>query len=740
MPPRSHHCLALPLLFNRSVPGLSKPRVVPVLLALLCLMGAACGDSGPSLDPLHNTVAAVGSELVIEIKASNKSGRDIRFSYDTNATIDSDRGRLTQRPGGSAIFTWTPSSQDIGAWTFDFHAVDSSGKSTETINIEVRSAIGRDALPVFRRPLGAGTALDLSRSDCVEIDFLVEDRDSLEVVLSQDAPTIVGATLDQESDLEATWKWCPSKAQRAAQDRYMLTVGANDGVNAVAQKHYQIILRDEPRAECPGEAPTIRHAAKDAETLGNIPLVTKISDDRGLKGSVSLYYSSQAPSDPPDLGAMTLLPMELDSGSTQEGTWTVSIPNPVVNSPAGTTQALHYVIVADDNDDKGGNCDHSTVTAYSMNVTNPGGSGELGLCEPCVADLQCGGAKDLCLPLGTESESFCFQSCDDTECSTGFTCSERQLESIDGTSGRQCIPDSQTCTESLCIDDGLEQNDGITQSAVLLPGQLDDLRLCPLKTYAADEDWYEITIEEDSEITLAIDGIEDPNMDMRLLDADGVLLAVSEDFGSSDSISRCLPAGTYYLRLYSYLFYKSYIGGELQDMGNDYSLTYTTTASQCSANPSCNDDAFEDDDNVAQARIPDFGGLSSADWYSMGNQICAGDQDWYHISAYNNLNKLSVSVAFEQSNAQEDLDILLYDGDGRLITSCTEGNTDGCTTNGQSRDSSEHLVFVPPTECSLPISCEGCAPCDYYVVVNGFAGAENAYDICIAYDAEERCL
>ena len=724
----------------------TRASLAALLLSLLApLLLLACGSGGgPKIDSLENQVAAVGSEFVLEIKASSDSGSDIRFGYESDASISSDRGGLAQRPGGSAVFTWSPTARDIGVYTFDFTAADDSGLSTETITIEVRSAIGLDTLPVFRRPLGAGTALDIANDDCVEIEIIVQDQDSFQVTLSEEEPRIEGAELVQDEDLRGQWRWCPTKEQKAAQDRYMLTIGADDGDNTLALKHYQIILRDSSDRVCPGEPPEIRHTAANVETANGIVLSANVSDDIGIRGAVSLYYSDTRPSDPPDLGAMTLAPMDLVGGTVQSGTWKVTLPNPVVDLEPGAQANLFYTIVADDNDDKVGSCDHSSVLSYQMLVTNAAGSGELGQCEPCTNDRQCGGEADLCVPVGPEAEPFCFTSCkEDSACSAGYHCSTEPLDSLDGNSERLCIPDDESCSEFTCADDAFEQNDGISQPVAIEPGSHDDLRMCPFKLYAADEDWYAITLEEDSEVTVQITGADDPNIDLRLLGEAGDLLAVSENFGSTDSLHRCLPAGTYYVRAYSYLFYKTYVGEELQDMGNDYRLDYTRTASDCGAPATCTDDAFEDDDTPAQARVPDFGGLGDAEWFASSNQICGGDQDWYAISAYNAESHISVSLSFTQSSAEEDLDILIYDGTGTLVTQCTEDDPTGCTNNGQSGDSNEHLSFQPPPECNLPFACDPgleCAPCDYFVVVNGFAGAENGYDICIGYDSEDGCL
>jgi hypothetical protein len=74
------------------------------------------------------------------------------------------------------------------------------------------------------------------------------------------------------------------------------------------------------------------------------------------------------------------------------------------------TKTLYYVIVADDNDDLMGNCDHSTVSqVYTMTVT-AGGTSTAGICSTCSADTQCG-TGNLCVYMGSMADSYCLQGC-----------------------------------------------------------------------------------------------------------------------------------------------------------------------------------------------------------------------------------------------------------------------------------------------------------------------------------------
>ena len=120
--------------------------------------------------------------------------------------------------------------------------------------------------------------------------------------------------------------------------------------------------------------------------------------------------------------------------------------------------------------------------------------------------------------------------------------------------------------------------------------------------------------------------------------------------------------------------------------------------------------------NPEQARLPDFEGFV---YRATGNHICAGDQDYFKVFLFGN-ETVYGNLTFEQTTPNEDLDFLVYDESGALLTQCTAEDTSGCTDNGQSGTSNETFSFTAPDAQF------------YYVVVNGFDGAENDYDVCLA--------
>ena len=72
----------------------------------------------------------------------------------------------------------------------------------------------------------------------------------------------------------------------------------------------------------------------------------------------------------------------------------------------------------------------------------------------------------------------------------------------------------------------------------------------------------------------------------------------------------------------------------------------------------------------------------------------------------------------------QDLDLLVYDQTGNLLTPCTEEDPSGCDAdNGQSGDANEQMAFTAPSFQ------------EYYVVVHGWDGAANTYEICMGLEA-----
>jgi hypothetical protein len=179
------------------------------------------------------------------------------------------------------------------------------------------------------------------------------------------------------------------------------------------------------------------------------------------------------------------------------------------------------------------------------------------------------------------------------------------------------------------------------------------------------------------------------------------------DEGSRDRLSACVPAGTYFVRAFSYF------AGE-----NRYALSWSAAPGACAEEDdwwtTCWDDDAEDDDGAGGARWTD---LNQEVVRSQDNQICSGDDDWYQVYLYDG-EVLHATLAFAVDGPGQDLDFHVVDADGSDLTPCSVDDPSGCSDNGQSGGAGEAIEFTAAAEGS------------YYLVVRGWDGAENSYDLC----------
>jgi len=677
----------------------------------------ACGGGGaPELAGLTDQVAQVGTELKIDLLGTDPDGDQLQYSFRA-AGLEGveERATISISPSGAGVFRWTPLAQDLGRHAFDFVVSDGDHETTVTINIDVRSAVGSATSPIFRQPLGTGTTLDLSARDCIELDVVVEDQDTAQVTLALEEPAD-GMELEQHDGRTATFRWCPTREQ-AAESRYTVTLSADDGDNPKVIKNYLLVLRDAAGPGCPGQPPVITHTPQNETTIVDLTIDATVTDDKGLKEAPLFYYSLTNPGATPNLGpgGMTQLAMIRISGTGTNGLYAADVPNPVAALPAGTQRTIYYVIVADDDDDETGNCDHSTQSpVYQMTVTSSGAA-DLGLCAPCSSDAQCG-AGDLCTYVGALGDSYCLEACDGG-CPTGYSCSAQPVWSVDGSSARQCVPTNGSCTmpTAACVDDANEEDDNQSQAIAnaavdgpMQPGTIDGVS-CPKPvqpTYGskADDDWRQLVLAQDTLVDMWLYGNGESDLDLQIYRPNGTLVSKSTTLTADENIIKCIPAGTYYVKVNGFTNARS-----------EYLLDYIATPQTCTT--TCVDDGHEDDNSYSQARV------ASLPYTSTGNTICPNNDDWYKVRLTTG-QRLIMDLTFTQSNATQDLDFHLYDAPFHDLWPCSPDDPSMCSsTRGQSGSSNEHAEFVVPAGCS--------SGCDYYVVVRGWNGSSNSYDISL---------
>jgi hypothetical protein len=481
----------------------------------------------------------------VHLYATDPEGDSIDFSFSSSAPDLSSTATMTIAPDGHGVFSITPLASQLGDHPFDFTASDGGNDTTITITMQIKGAFGDGTLPIFRKPLGTGTVLDLEQAECVEFDVAIEDQDSATITLDQLPPLIQDAELSADATgLMGRWTWCPNREQIDGDDRYDLTLSALDAPeNQPTLKPYVIVLRRRSGSECPGVAPTLEHTPMDGSTLLDLPVEVHITDDAGLKDAPILMYAFEDPGDPIDFTKLTVVDMELTGGDMTDGTWLGYIANPTANTPDGESD-IWYLVSASDNDDAEGDCDHlsdSPATGtHRMHVVNDG-TGNAGLCGHCSFDVQCGSFSNLC--LAQEGGNFCGVGCQgDDECEEGYICSPADVQSVEGNAARQCIPNSGTCSSTgggggPCTEDDAEPNDDI-----------DEAGLCE-----DTSDWYPFELASNGQVSATLDGPDGVDIDIFVTDAEGFFIQPAGTGLTADEFitTACLDAGTYYLRVFA---------------------------------------------------------------------------------------------------------------------------------------------------------------------------------------------
>ena len=691
-------------------PGLSTMTTLTCLATLV----ACSGGSPPELSGLTDEVAQVGTEKTIMLNGTDPDGDALSYRFKAADLQNLDgHALITVSPSGAGVFRWTPLANDVGEHPFDFTVSDGDHDTTVTINIDVKSAVGSATAPIFRAPLGTGTTIDLTKKKCVDLEIDIEDQDTAQVTIGMEEPKITGATIDQLSGTHAKFSWCPTREQETEQ-RYTLTLSADDGENPKAIKNYLIVLRGSSTGTtCPGTAPVISHTPENETTIAGLTIPVSVTDDQGLKEAPLFYYSLTNPGTMPNLGpgGMTQLSTIKITGTPTNGQYAADVPNPVAGMPAGTVKTLWYVFVADDDDDETGNCDHTTQSqVYSMTVTS-NGSANQGICTTCTSDSQCG-AGDLCVRVGSMGESYCLQACG-TGCPTNYACSASDVYSVNGAHARQCVPNNGSCAmpTAACVDDSNEDDDTQSQASAnatadgpMRAGTIDGVScpkpVQPTSGSKADDDWRQLKIEADTKVDLWLYGNGESDLDLQIYTSSGALVSKSTTLTADENIVKCLTPATYYVKVNGFTNARS-----------EYLLDYIATAQTC--NTTCTDDTREDDDTYSQART-----ASVFPYNSTGNVVCPNDDDWYKVSLTAG-QKLTIDLTFTQDNAQEDLDVHLYQGFTDLWP-CSVSDPSTCSiAHGQGAVSNEHAEFTATTAG------------DYYVVIRGYDGATNSYGLAL---------
>src|SRR4051812_78328 len=90
-------------------------RGLTTMTGMTCLATAvACsGGNPPELSGLSDQVAQVGTELKIDLNATDADGDKLTYQFSAPDLQDlTDNAQVTVSPSGAGVFRWTPLAQD----------------------------------------------------------------------------------------------------------------------------------------------------------------------------------------------------------------------------------------------------------------------------------------------------------------------------------------------------------------------------------------------------------------------------------------------------------------------------------------------------------------------------------------------------------------------------------------------------------------------------------------------------
>jgi hypothetical protein len=207
---------------------------------------SGCDSQAPSFIGLMDQDVAVGEEVRLLVLATDPNGGRIRYDYRSDIADARTRVTFSHLPMGAAEFRWTPRAADIGIWYIDFRADNGASTAEESVRVHVRSAVGKDTVPRFVRPQGAGTAFDLKEESEISLTVEVLDLDSAQVKITQ-KPEIDGSVFEETAGRdgkEGVWRWRPTEEQRRRADPQLATFWADDGEHAPTRFSYLLVLSE----------------------------------------------------------------------------------------------------------------------------------------------------------------------------------------------------------------------------------------------------------------------------------------------------------------------------------------------------------------------------------------------------------------------------------------------------------------------------------------------------------------
>ncbi|MFM7086833.1 MAG: pre-peptidase C-terminal domain-containing protein [Cyanobium sp.] len=200
----------------------------------------------------------------------------------------------------------------------------------------------------------------------------------------------------------------------------------------------------------------------------------------------------------------------------------------------------------------------------------------------------------------------------------------------------------------------ISPQDNSTATAIDLGVLTSGINISDAVSSSDSDDYYKFTLASAATFSLSLSGITaDTDVDVQLLDAAGSLITSSSNgSNTSESITRSLTAGSYYVRVLRY-------SGSVT---SNYNLSLSATGAAGTGGLSTGDNSL--------ATASDLGILSSA--INISDAVASSDTDDYY--KFTLASAATFSLSLSGITANTDVDVQLLDAAGSLITSSSNGS------------------------------------------------------------------
>ncbi len=155
------------------------------------------------------------------------------------------------------------------------------------------------------------------------------------------------------------------------------------------------------------------------------------------------------------------------------------------------------------------------------------------------------------------------------------------------------------------------------------------------------EDWFSITVEDFTEVTAILSGLQS-DMDLEIVDDNGDMLQISDNGGNTEEVVTVVVGpGTYYVHAFVY-------SGQ-----SDYTLEVSTASSE----PPPADGAGNNMDAANDLGMIGADGLEAGDWLGL-----ADSDDYYAFTSGG-----AGNIVVEVTGLSNDLDVELLDANGAIV-------------------------------------------------------------------------